>query len=79
MLHWQQEEDGAAAISGELVIGQIGRLKADPSTWWYSVDAVSLRHIAKAKGHVKSRDAARRGVERAWQRWLSLAGLEQQS
>jgi hypothetical protein len=35
-----------------------------------------VKWISKGFGHVKSKASARRAVERAWDAWLSRAGLK---
>jgi hypothetical protein len=63
------------AYLGESPIGMIGNLNDDPSTWWYKVDGVTVKWIAKGFGHVKGKSSARRGVERAFAAWAERSGL----
>jgi hypothetical protein len=75
-LQWERDGRYRRATSGQLDVGTVGQLDGDPTAWWYLVDAISLRYIAKARGHVKSEASAKRAVGRAWRRWLDLAGLQ---
>lgn len=75
-LSWKTfQGDAECAYLGDVQIGMIGRLSADPSTWWYKVDGIHVKWIAKGFGHVKGKASARRGVERAFAVWAERAGL----
>lgn len=75
-LHWEATHGSSeTAYLGDVEIGSIGQLDADPSTWWFTVDGVRVKWIAKGFGHVKSRTSARRAVERAFRAWAERAKL----
>ncbi|WP_343611114.1 hypothetical protein [Novosphingobium sp.] len=63
------------AMLGAVQIGAIGELAIEPGAWWYKVDGVDVKWLAKRNGQVKSRDSARKAVERAWVAWLKASGL----
>jgi hypothetical protein len=76
-LRWEPFQGSSEQASlGEVPIAMIGQLSADPGTWWYTIDGVHVKWISKGFGHVKSKASARRAVERAWDAWLSRAGLK---
>lgn len=77
MLRWEKQHgDAEFAYSGELVVGMIGTLTADPAIWfWDATNAVNMRRTAKTDGPVASRAAARKAVERGWAKWLARAHL----
>lgn len=75
-LRWEPFQGSSEiAYLGGNPIGMIGQLDADPSTWFYKVDGVAVKWIAKGFGHVKGKASARRGVERAFKAWLERANL----
>jgi len=74
-LVWKAEHGSETAYLGKVSIGSIGQLSADPGTWWYKVDGVYVKWIAKGFGHVRSKAAARRGVVRAFEAWAERAEL----
>ncbi|QEH79929.1 hypothetical protein EIK56_18040 [Sphingomonas sp. C8-2] len=75
-LRWEIFQGSAEqAFLGDVEIGMIGQLDDDPSTWWFKVDGIAVKWIAKGFGHVKGKAAARRGVERAFRAWAERAKL----
>lgn len=78
LLRWQKRETHGngqcwEAYCGNLRIAMVG--DRNDGSCWYTVDAISVRWIAKGAGDVSSIAAAKRAVENAWQKWLSRAGL----
>lgn len=76
-LRWEKQSDGTSefAYSGDLDVGMIG-LMIDDATWFYRIDGgANMSRIARSRGHVASRNAARSAVNRAWAKWLKAAGL----
>ncbi|TIW05739.1 MAG: hypothetical protein E5V74_01755 [Mesorhizobium sp.] len=81
-LRWERQDAYEAewAYCGNLVVGMIGtrsRVASEDGKprYWYRVDGVHMKHIAKGYGEVQSEAAARKAVERAWETWLKLTGL----
>src|SRR2546430_1694447 len=77
-LRWEKQDGSEWAYSGRLVVGMIGTrgmASADGERYWYKLDAVHTKHIAKGHGEVRSKAAARKAVEMAWATWLREAGL----
>lgn len=79
MLRWEPfQGDAEMAMLGECSIGMIGSVNASsvpPGTWFFKIDGVDVKWIAKAFGHVKSRASARRAVNSAFAAWATRAGL----
>lgn len=81
-LRWERLDAYEAewAYCGNLVIGMIGtrsRVISEDGrlSCWYRIDGVYMKHIARGYGEVRSVTAARKAVERAWEKWLKLTGL----
>jgi hypothetical protein len=77
-LRWEKQPDGRGefAYSGELIVAMIGTRAADPSRWWYTIDGVDLRRLARPRGEACRPDIVRRAVNKAWDKWCSAAGLK---
>lgn len=74
-LRWEKFGNGRLAMIGDIAIGYVTPLSADPDTWAYKVDGIRVKGISRAVGHVKGQASARRAVERAWARWAECAGM----
>ncbi len=77
-LNWRLDRPSAKtehAMLGEVCIGSIGERTHEPGAWWYMVDAIDVKWLAKRNGEVKSKASARAAIERAWEAWLKTAGL----
>ncbi|MGV7119572.1 hypothetical protein [Sphingopyxis sp. 550A] len=78
MLRWVKDGQFTEcwhAMSGNLEIGHVLRRSIDGQVV-YKVDAVSTRWITKGHGEVASIASGKRAIERAWQAWCNLAGLQ---
>lgn len=78
-LRWIKQEvggDAYFAFSGEIIVGLVGR-RDDGMFVYDAANAVHMRFSAKGQGEVANLRAAKKAVERAWERWLERAGLRQ--
>lgn len=75
-LRWEPfQGDAELAMIGDVQIGMITPLAADPATWAFSVDGINVKWMTKRNGHVRGKASARRAVNRAWAVWAERAGL----
>jgi hypothetical protein len=73
-LRWDSSSrDHWNAYAGKIRIGSVF-VKLD-KTIGYKVDGVYMRWVGKASGDVSSIPSGKRSVERAWQQWLTAAGI----
>lgn len=74
-LRWEKDirATGWTAYSNELHVGYV-TTRLD-GTKAYTVTGVHMKYIGKGYGDVKSIASGKRAVERAWQQWLTHAGL----
>lgn len=72
-LNWDDKaESYSVAKSGKMTVGFVNQ---SANGWLYDVSFASLKYIAKGYGTVKTKTAAKKAIERAWNKWLTHAGL----
>lgn len=69
--------DSAVGRSGDITIGMVGRRSGNPDVFFYVIDGVDVKYVAKSRGEARTLKAAKRKVENAWRTWLERAGILQ--